>query len=93
MGWQTYGFGTIDRMINHGEYLSFGHAHAQMAQNELSFIANEMEFSVPTFQSLAILCFQLHSVLSHAHFHPADRQIFLDKALKLCTQFTPENLP
>lgn len=87
LGWRSYGFGTVDRMVGHGEYLFNDHAHAGYARRELAALAVQLNMEANEMESLAVLSFRIHSLLSKAHFHPIERQACLTQVKELCSRF------
>jgi hypothetical protein len=87
LGWQSYGFGTIDRLVGHGQALIEGTVHTGLVRQELALMAPGMGVETSFMEPLAVLCYRLHGLLACAHFEPAKRHTCLSEAQMLCDSF------
>jgi hypothetical protein len=89
LGWKTYGFGTMDRLIDLGQRLHNPHAPAatvNTSRPELGLLAVTLDLPVSRLESIARLCHQLHHQLSRAHLEPQHRSACLAQVERICHQ-------
>lgn len=93
LGWKTYGFGTIDRLIDLGRRLEGapGPAPAAVA-GDLALLAGPLDRPAAQLEPLALLCARLHDLLSKAHHQPQQRGQWLAQVEALCAA-TPAASP
>ena len=95
LGWKTYGFGAIDRLIDLGRRLegtpssgpsapgSLGPEATAIAA-DLALIASSLARPGIELESLARLCACLHELLSKAQHQPQQRRQWLAQVEALC---------
>ena len=88
LGWKTYGFGTIDRLVDLGQRLEgapgwVGPEAAAIAA-DLALVAAPLCRAGIELEPLARLCARLHERLSKAHHQPQQRQQWLAQVEALC---------
>lgn len=99
LGWKTYGFGTIDRLIDLGQRLladqpledwqTPGSDHIRSARAELALIADGLGISPARLEPLAVLCCRLHQLLSRAWLEPEQHRHWLARVQQLCQTWMP----
>lgn len=92
LGWKTYGFGAIDRLIDNGRRLQEPNTSAAMAaasRADLALLAESLPLSATQLEPIALLAHQLHQQLSAAHHHPQRRAHHLARVEALCADVRP----
>lgn len=92
LGWKTYGYGAIDRLIDAGRRLHDPSTSAPMAaatRADLDLLAETLSFSPAQLEPIALLAHQLHQQLSAAHHHPQQRAHHLAQVEALCAEVRP----
>ena len=87
LGWKTYGFGRIDRLVGLGQRLqnaSGPTAAAAAVHADLALLADELDWNAAALEPIARRCAQLHDLLSRAHHHPTERAHWLAQVEALC---------
>jgi hypothetical protein len=95
LGWKTYGFGTIDRLIDLGRRLEGTPSSGPLAPGslgpeataiaaDLALIASSLARPGIELESLARLCARLHGLLSKAQHQPQQRRQWLAQVEALC---------
>jgi hypothetical protein len=103
LGWKTYGFGTIDRLIDLGQRLladqpleawdTSGSHDSCPAWAELALIADGLGMSAARLEPLAVLCCRLHQLLGRAWFEPQQRHHWLAQVQQLCQTWDARPTP
>jgi hypothetical protein len=103
LGWKTYGFGTIDRLIDLGQRLladqpleawdRSGSHGSRPARAELALIADGLGMSAARLEPLAVLCCRLHQLLGRACFEPQQRHHWLAQVQQLCQTWDARPTP
>jgi hypothetical protein len=96
LGWKTYGFGTIDRLIDLGQRLRTDQlleAGDTPARAELALIADGLGMSAARLEPLAVLCCRLHQLLGRAWFEPQNRCHWLAQVQQLCQSWDARPTP
>ena len=89
LGWRTYGFGSIDRLIDLGQRLrnpTTTAAGASATRADLALIADSLGLATARLETMAVLCHRLHGLLSQAHVNPQQRATCLAQVVQLCQQ-------
>jgi hypothetical protein len=95
LGWKTYGFGTIDRLIDLGRRLEGDPAPSSTPPGlatpgsaaiaaDLALVAESLGCPAMALERLALLCARLHALLSRAQHQPQQRHHWLAEVEKLC---------
>jgi hypothetical protein len=87
LGWKTYGYGAIDRLIDLGQRLNSTPKRAESARADLALIALSLSISAKQLEPVASLSAQLHTLLSNAHHQPQQRSHWLGQVELLCKAF------
>ena len=92
LGWKTYGFGTLDRLIDVGRRLRDPSAPGALAvkvEVEVGRLAEGLALPPGRLRAITLLAHQLHGLLARAHGEPGQRGACLAQVEQLCHQFTP----
>jgi len=92
LGWKTYGFGAIDRLIDNGRRLQDPATAAAMAaavRADLALLAEALAVSPAHIESIARFAHHLHHLLSSAHLQPQRRRHWLARVEALCADASP----
>lgn len=87
LGWKTYGYGAIDRLIDLGQRLQSTPKPSKSARADLGLIARSLGISSERLEPVAILSAQLHTLLSNAHHQPQQRNHWLSQVELACNAF------
>jgi hypothetical protein len=79
LGWKTYGFGVIDRLVELG-----GREPSAAARAELMLMAESLGMTPAQLEPVARLCGRLHSLLERVEHQPEQRLHWLAQVEKLC---------
>ena len=89
LGWKTYGYGTIDRIIDLGLQLSRADCRSQKAIDEdLAVLSNTIHIPLHSMQQLATFCSTIFVHLRDAHVGIAGRQEHVLAVKRLCNDFS-----
>lgn len=83
LGWKSYGFGTMDRLIGLSRLLDADDT-AEPARRELAHMAASLGMSADHLEALARHACRLHDLLARAHFAPAERAGLMAQVQVLC---------
>jgi hypothetical protein len=79
LGWKTYGFGVIDRLVDLG-----GREPSAAARAELMLMAESLRITPARLEPVANLSGRLHTLLERVHHQPEQRLHWLAQVEKLC---------
>ena len=79
LGWRTYGFGMIDRLVDLGQRQPSAAGRA-----ELVLMAESLRMTPAQLEPMAHLCGRLHTLLEHVHHQPERRLHWLAQVQELC---------
>jgi len=79
LGWKTYGFGVIDRLVDLG-----GREPSAAARAELMLMAESLPMMPAQLEPVAHLSARLHTLLERVHHQPERRLHWLAQVEKLC---------
>jgi hypothetical protein len=79
LGWKTYGFGVIDRLVDLGQ-----REPSAAARAELMLMAESFPMTPAQLDPVAKLSAQLHTLLERVHHQPERRHDWLAKVQELC---------
>jgi hypothetical protein len=79
LGWKTYGFGMIDRLVDLGR-----RQPCAAARSELALLAESLGMTPAQLEPVALLCARLHSLLERVHHQPERRLDWLGQVKDLC---------
>lgn len=86
LGWKTHGFGTLERLVGHGQRLRQGHPRLASVRRELHAMSTTLGLPASTMEPLALRVSEVHDLLRQAHFEPARRDALIARALTRSTQ-------
>jgi hypothetical protein len=86
LGWKTHGFGTLERLVGHGQRLRQGHPRLAGVRRELRAMSTALGLPAPAMEPLALRVSEVHDLLRQAHFEPARRDALVARALARCAQ-------
>ena len=81
LGWKTHGFGTLERLVGHGQRLRHGHPRLASVQRELQAMAAGLELAPQAMEPLARRVSEVHDLLRQAHYEPARREALIARAI------------
>lgn len=81
LGWKTHGFGTLERLVGHGQRLRHGHPRLASVQRELQAMAAGLELAPQAMEPLARRVSEVHDLLRQAHYEPARREALIAQAI------------
>ena len=79
LGWKTYGFGMIDRLVDLGQRQPSAAGRA-----ELVLMAESLRMTPAQLEPMAHLCGRLHTLLEHVHHQPERGLHWLAQVQELC---------
>jgi hypothetical protein len=79
LGWKTYGFGVIDRLVDLGQ-----REPSAAARAELMLMAGSLRMTPAQLEPVARLCGRLHTLLERVEHQPEQRLHWLAQVEKLC---------
>ena len=79
LGWKTYGFGMIDRLVDLGQRQPSAAGRA-----ELVLMAESLRMTPAQLEPVAHLCARLHTLLERVHHQPERRPYWLAQVQELC---------
>lgn len=86
LGWKTHGFGTLERLVGHGQRLRRGHPRLASVRRELQAMAAGLELAPQAMEPLAVRVSEVHDLLRRAHFEPARREALIAQAIERSRQ-------
>lgn len=86
LGWKTHGFGTLERLVVHGQRLRQGHPRLGSVRRELGAMSGPLALPAQSMEALALRVSEVHDLLRQAHFEPARREALLARALARSAQ-------
>jgi hypothetical protein len=86
LGWKTHGFGTLERLVGHGQRLRQGHPRLVSVRRELHAMSTTLGLPASIMEPLALRVSEVHDLLRQAHFEPARRDALIARALTRSTQ-------
>lgn len=86
LGWKTHGFGTLERLVLHGQRLRQGHPRLGSVRRELRAMSGPLGLPAHAMDALAVRVSEVHDLLRQAHFEPTRRDALVARALTRSAQ-------
>ena len=86
LGWKTHGFGTLERLVVHGQRLRLGHPRLASVRRELRAMSGPLGLPAQAMEALALRVSEVHDLLRQAHFEPTRREALVARALARSAQ-------